>query len=83
MDTYKTLLPPDFLVCYRDVLPGLRRFDQNGQLCTKTNATISTLASPMLAPMCSITLKGVQLVVPQPLHNLITAMPQIAGQALP
>lgn len=50
MDPFIPLLPPDFLVSYGDVIPGLRRFDTTGQLSVTTKQVISTLANPMLCP---------------------------------
>ncbi len=45
------LLPEDFLVSYADAIPGLRRFDSDGQLSITTKQCISTLASPLLSPI--------------------------------
>ena len=45
------LLPEDFLVTYTDVVPGLRRFDGEGQLSISTKQCISTLARPVMSPI--------------------------------
>jgi hypothetical protein len=52
-------------VAYSDVLPCLRRFDTQGQLTTSIKASISTLASPVLAPGWVLQLAHLQLAVPQ------------------
>jgi nephrocystin-4 len=65
MSPTRALLPQDFLVAYSDVLPGLRRFDTQGQLTTNAKASISTLASPVLAPGWVLQLAQLQLAVPQ------------------
>lgn len=73
------LLPQDFLVTYTDVIPGLGRFDFDGQATTALKRTLNTLASPQLAAPCALSLGGVQLVVPQLLHNLLSVLPQVLG----
>jgi nephrocystin-4 len=65
MSRAKALLPQDFLVAYSDALPGLRRFNTQGQLTTGIKASISTLASPVLAPGWVLQLAQLQLAVPQ------------------
>eukprot|EP00983_Pelagomonas_calceolata_P115900 1160249-Pelagomonas_calceolata.AAC.2 len=47
------LLPENFLVSYTDIIPGLRRFDGEGQLSISTKQCINTLAGPMLSPVHS------------------------------
>jgi nephrocystin-4 len=49
-DAFIPLLPPDYLVSYSDVLPGLRRFDSAGALSVTPKQAISTLAAPMMCP---------------------------------
>lgn len=75
----KSLLPQNFLVGYSDVLPGLRRFDTQGQLTTALKSSISTIASPVLATGWALQLTQLQLVVPQVLHNLLSVLPQLVG----
>jgi nephrocystin-4 len=65
MSPTRALLPQDFLVAYSDVLPGLRRFNTQGQLTTGIKASINTLASPVLAPGWVLQLAQLQLAVPQ------------------
>lgn len=79
MNPVRPLLPPDFLVSYADTVPGLRRFDCNGQLTTSCKSVISTLASPMLAPQIAVQLGNLQLRLPQMLHNLLSVLPQLVG----
>jgi hypothetical protein len=79
MQPAKVLLPADFLLCYMDVIPGLRRFDLAGQATTALKNSLNTLASPVLSPLCAASLAGVQLVVPQLLHNLLSVLPQLLG----
>lgn len=76
----RPLLPEDFLVSYTDVIPGLRRFDLvQGQPSTALHSTLNTLASPLLADPCAVSMHGVQLVVPQLLHNLLSVLPELLG----
>jgi nephrocystin-4 len=82
MNPARPLLPQDFLVSYTDIIPGLRRFDLAGQPSTALHSSLNTLASPLLADMCVVSFEGVQLVVPQLLHNLLSVLPELLG-ALP
>lgn len=79
MNPARGLLPPDFLVCYTDIIPGLRRFDLAGQTTIALKDTLNTLASPVLAAPCAVRLGSVQLLVPQLLHNLLSVLPQLLG----
>lgn len=79
MDPAKALLPQDFLVCYTDVIPGLRRFDLAGHPTTVVKSILNTLANPLLAPTCAVSLAGIQLLVPQLLHNLLSVLPELVG----
>lgn len=79
MNPARPLLPQDFLVSYTDVIPGLRRFDLVGQPSTALHSTLNTLASPLLADLCAVSMHGVQLVVPQLLHNLLSVLPELLG----
>jgi nephrocystin-4 len=81
MNPARPLLPQDFLVSYTDVIPGLRRFDLAGHPSTALHSSLNTLASPLL-DMCVVSFQGVQLVVPQLLHNLLSVLPELLG-ALP
>jgi nephrocystin-4 len=45
------LLPEDFLVSYADVVPGVRRFNNDGHFSITAKQCISTLAKPILSPV--------------------------------
>lgn len=79
MNPVRPLLPQDFLVTYTDVIPGLKRFDLAGQPSIALHSTLNTLASPLLAAPCAVSFEGVQLVVPQLLHNLLSVLPELLG----
>lgn len=79
MNPARPLLPQDFLVSHTDLIPGLRRFDLAGQPTTALHSSLNTLASPLLAAPAAVSLEGVQLVVPQLLHNLLSVLPELLG----
>jgi nephrocystin-4 len=82
MNPARPLLPQDFLVSYTDVIPGLVRFNLEGQPTTALHSCLNTLASPVLAPLTAVACSGVQLVVPQLLHNLLSVLPELLGTVL-
>lgn len=56
------LIPEDALMTKSDVIPGLMRFSRAaaGELTTQTNGfTINSLASPILAPVRRLLLRGI------------------------
>lgn len=79
MDPAKPLLPPDFLVSYTDIVPGLRRIDCTGQVITSHKSSNNTLVSSILAPVLQVRLDKLQLQMPQVLHNLISVLSQLLG----
>jgi hypothetical protein len=44
---------------------------------------LNTLARPLLAPAAAVALHGVQLLLPQLLHNLLSVLPHVIGLQLP
>jgi nephrocystin-4 len=75
----QALFPQDFLLTYKDIIPGLRRFDASGLLTASVKSCISTLASPLLAKCFSLGFSKMQVVVSQLLHNLMAMLPQLRG----
>jgi len=79
MNVVRALLPPDFLVCHTDVIPGLRRMDKRGNPTNARKSIISTLTDPVLAPLVPVKLADLQVRVPQRLHNLLSILPHLAN----
>ena len=59
------LIPEDFPVTYGDVIPGVLRFDVAGRLTSDVAAITSTLASPLLAPLRRVSLRGLCVALPK------------------
>ena len=73
------LVPEDFPVTYGDVVPGVKRFDADGKQSTEVEGPItSTLASPLLAPLRRVALRGLCVSLPRGLVDVIAASPTTA-----
>jgi hypothetical protein len=90
LSTAQCLVPPDFLVTSRELIPGLRRFKLVTQAAQQVAAwssdikgVTSTLAEPVLSPVTAVTLSGVTVSVPQVLHSLLAALPHLKGARTP
>lgn len=65
------LVPDNFLLTPADTVPGLRRFGPDGQPTASRKRCYTPLAHATLAPVLPLSLAGVRLSVPQPLHDML------------
>ena len=70
------LVPEDFWLGYGDVVPGVSRFDAQGQLTRLLARTVSSLANPILTPSLPVSLAEISLLLPP---NMMEAMGPRAG----
>ena len=72
------LIPEDFPVTYGDVVPGVLRFDADGELTSDVVAVTTTLTSPLLAPTRAVSLSGMRVNLPKRMMDVVAASPDLA-----
>ena len=73
------LIPEDFPVTYGDVVPGVLRFDSDGELTGDVSPDVTTtLTSPLLAPTRAVSLKGMKVSLPARMLQVVAASPDLA-----
>lgn len=72
------LIPEDFPVTYGDVVPGVLRFDADGELTSDVDAVTTTLTSPLLAPTRAVSLSGMRVNLPKRMMDVVAASPDLA-----
>ena len=72
------LIPEDFPVTYGDVVPGVLRFDADGELTSDVAAVTTTLTSPLLAPTRAVSLSGMRVNLPKRMMDVVAASPDLA-----
>ena len=72
------LIPEDFPVTYGDVVPGVLRFDADGELTSDVVSVTTTLTSPLLAPTRAVSLSGMRVNLPKRMMDVVAASPDLA-----
>jgi hypothetical protein len=68
------LLPPNCLVTYSSLVPGLQRFDEAGFLSVMGKSITSTLARPLLAPTFAVALYNIAVTLPAGFQEVLPTL---------